>query len=214
MRPPPSFARSLSLPRRPILAGTRDRRIFLGASSPDDLMNNGALIKVKVGMPKDIADSLAKQGKPVPNPVEALAMIDTGASITALDAALAQQIGLTQTGLAPIAGVTGTQNQPVYAAKLMLDQPSVQLDPWTMIGSPLQVQHFQVLLGRDFLEQLTLVYDGSSGNFQLTPGKGGAATAEIQSSSGGSSFSKWAGGILASSGILTAVGFVTKIFKS
>lgn len=193
---------------RPVF-GSR-HRLFLGqGANVDQLRNRGAIIQIKVAQPKDVADSLKSQGKPASDPVDAMAMIDTGASITAIDAVLAQKIGLVQTGSAPIVGVTGEMDQPVYAAQLMLEKPSVALDPWKMVGSPLNGQGFDVLLGRDFLEQLTLVYDGSSGNFTLAPGGGSGAT--VASSGGASPFVKVVGGLLGAGGIAAAVGFATKL---
>lgn len=195
------------------LGAFRPRRRFVLGASVDQLREEGALLQVTVGQPKDVADSLRSQGKPVPDPVSAMAMIDTGASITAVDQELAQKLGLVQTGAAPIAGVTGVQNQPIYAANLALANPSVALDPWKMIGSPLNIQNFQVLLGRDFLEQLTLVYDGSSGNFTLAPG-GGAGAQAPQGSGGASTGVKVLGGVLGAGGVLTALGFATKLIKT
>lgn len=175
--------------------------------SVQELRDHGALIKVRIAQPRDVADSLRAQGKAVADAVDAMAMIDTGASITAIDQGLATRIGLVQTGVAPVAGVTGVQDQPIYAAQVMLDQPSVALDPWKMIGSPLNIQNFDVLLGRDFLQELTLVYDGSSGNFQLSPGSVAGAQG-----GGSSSFVKWLGGAMGVGGVAAAVGFLTKIF--
>jgi hypothetical protein len=185
----------LPYPRGPALA------------SVQDLRDRGALIKVRIAQPRDVADSLRSQGKAVADAVEAMAMIDTGASITAIDQGLATRIGLVQTGIAPVAGVTGVQDQPIYAAQIMLDQPSVALDPWKMIGSPLNIQNFDVLLGRDFLQELTLVYDGSSGNFKLSPGSGAGTQG-----GGASPFVKWLGGAMGVGGVAAAVGFLTKIF--
>jgi predicted aspartyl protease len=181
--------------------------------SVDELREEGALLEVTVGQAKDVADSLRSQGKTVPDAVSAMAMIDTGASITAIDQDLAQSLGLVQTGVAPIAGVTGVQNQPIYAANLGLARPSVALDPWKMIGSPLKIQNFQVLLGRDFLEQLTLVYDGSSGNFTLSPGGGPGAQAP-QGGGGASTGVKVLGTVLGAGGLFTALGFATRLIKT
>jgi len=145
--------------------------IALAQGDVDNLRESGALVEVSLSQPDEMAQSIREKGGDPGAAFRAVALIDTGASIAAIDNALAQRLGLVQTGEGSVAGVTGVQTQPIYAAKI--EAGGVTLDPWRVLGSPLSSQGFQVLLGRDFLEQTTLVYDGRAGSFTL--GGGGSS---------------------------------------
>lgn len=60
----------------------------------DNLHLNGPTVQVTVTVSQDIAAQLTQAGHPVPTPVAGTALIDTGASSTCIDDAIAQQLGL------------------------------------------------------------------------------------------------------------------------
>lgn len=95
-------------------------------------------------------------------PVEAL--IDTGASRTVINPALAVSIGLLQVDTIKVAHVGGVSVAPVYAAAL--EFPSTGLEPvpaLEVIASPLPSQPISCLIGRDVLQRWLLTYDGRTG---------------------------------------------------
>lgn len=154
------------------------RRRYLGqevaaAVSPqvDILKSRGALLEVQIGVPASVASGIAARGGAVPTPKTLVAMIDTGASITAVVPSVANAIGLVQTGAIQLGGIGGTSMRPVYAASMGFGDPSIpKLDPIQIAGADLPTEDFHVLIGRDVLKYLVLNYDGPRGMFSLAPG--------------------------------------------
>jgi predicted aspartyl protease len=170
--PPPSFAR-----RRPLLglAAARGRPALGQAEgASESLRQSGAIMTVTMGQASAVADGLRREGLDPAGPRELRALIDTGASITGVNLGVAERMGLVQTGMTNIGGVTGTSQQPVYAASISLG--GAALDPVTVVG--LEVGGgFDVLVGRDVLRELVLHYDGLRGEVTLAGAGRGAPTA-------------------------------------
>lgn len=132
------------------------------------LRRRGAITNVIVMPPSSVVAALKKSGKPIPKARTIPAMIDTGASITAIDEAVARSIGLTQTGSTTVAGVTGVSQRPIFGAELRLSEPvRVKWDPAQIVGVLLGNPSFSMLIGRDLLSDLALNYQGKQGKFSL-----------------------------------------------
>lgn len=155
------FLSGMMAPRIPMRAPSPRLGVSAGSIR---LSEAGPLIEVEVGQPNSVIESMKAQGRDIPPSTSLVALIDTGASISAINADIAQQLGLLQTGAVPIGGVGGVREHPVYAAALRIpggpEYGAVQL-----IGAYLQQQ---MLIGRDILCSMTLVYDGLGGAFRLS----------------------------------------------
>lgn len=141
------------------------RRVRLGdlpalGQYAEALRERGAILPIQVGLPSSMA-----KGKP---PEEIQAMIDTGASITAINVSAAQRIGLPVTGSARIGGVTGASDMPVYGALLRFPDPKIDFDPIPIAGATMGGAPFEMLIGRNILCRMLLSYDGKKGQFTLT----------------------------------------------
>ena len=96
------------------------------------------------------------KGKMVP------ALIDTGAQASMIDDDLAKELGLAAIDKATILGVGGAKDDhSVYMANII----ATQLDSHgfgRFVGAKLKEggQYHEVLLGRDFLSQVVMIYDG------------------------------------------------------
>ncbi len=64
------------------------------------LTQEGALVDIGVGLSDSSLQALRAASRPVPSPVTARALLDTGAEITCIDLSLVQALGL------PLAGTT------------------------------------------------------------------------------------------------------------
>lgn len=137
-----------------------------------DLIMNGALVQVEVSVPAAVADALRAQGQPVPPPQRALALIDTGASISGVKPEIAAGAQLVQTSSVTVSGVVGSQDRPIYAATISLPDYGVTLDAIDVAGVDLPQQNINFLLGRDVLEKMVLTYKGAQGKFELQPASG------------------------------------------
>lgn len=150
---------------------SRFPRIALGqasqGSNSEILRTKGMLIKVHVGSASAVAGQQSSSGKTPQAPEEIIAMIDTGASISAIDQGVAARLGLVQTGSIQVGGVGGMSQQPVFAAALEIPDAGVTFDPLMLSGAQLGAPDFQMLVGRNLLCQMILTYDGANGQFAL-----------------------------------------------
>lgn len=133
----------------------------------EELRKRGAIMPVQIGIPSSLAAQMTAQGQTPPPPEEIMALVDTGASITAINVTVAQRLGLPVTGSIQIGGATGVADQPLYAALFRLPDPFVEWDPMTLAGANLSGTPFDILIGRNVLCSMTLSYDGKSGRFSL-----------------------------------------------
>ena len=67
-------------------------------SRVSDLEAVGPLIDVKLMPSQSAAQARSKAGQPVPRPIQAVAMIDTGASASVVKEGICQQLGLNPVG--------------------------------------------------------------------------------------------------------------------
>jgi predicted aspartyl protease len=58
------------------------------------LLQNGPCVQVVIELAQSFAEQLVQQGQSVPQPVAGVALVDTGASTTCIDDALALSLGL------------------------------------------------------------------------------------------------------------------------
>lgn len=174
-RPLPGIPAPLRNPNAPArMAGaiiSRYPRIALGqaqqGSNAEILRTKGMLLRVRVGSASSIAGQQQSSGTTPQAPEEIVAMIDTGASISAIDVAVAARLGLVQTGSVQVGGVGGMSQQPVFAAALEIPDAGVTFDPLMLSGAQLGAPDFQMLVGRNLLCQMILTYDGANGQFAL-----------------------------------------------
>ncbi len=115
--------------------------------------------------------ALRKEGVATPDPVPVSALIDTGASCTVIQEAIATNLGIRPVGQMKI-------NTPSceghlcfkYAVTFLLPTPDggmvmpVRFTE-TVVAAPLGGQNIQCLLGRDFLQHVMLVYNGPKDSF-------------------------------------------------
>jgi hypothetical protein len=138
----------------------------------------GALVEVHFGLPAAKVNALRRAGRPIPPPVVAQALIDTGADVSCVDKGiLAPLIAL---GLKPnrfvfanLPAAGGTNLTGEYALGILVPHPSgrpksaLQLRSQPVVEQPLATLGYEALIGRDILARCMLIYDGPSGTFTL-----------------------------------------------
>ncbi len=110
-----------------------------------------------------------KEGKPLPNPVTGLALIDTGATLCMVDVSVLGELGVPPSGIENIIGATGQGKQPTYPASLAF--PGTPIPPiafTNFIGSNLKDAGIIALLGRNVLMSFVIVYNGPGGFVSLS----------------------------------------------
>jgi hypothetical protein len=142
-------------------------------TSPHD----GARVTVRIGLGAADILRLRRANRPIPQPVTATALIDTGAECTCVDPAIIQQLGIGWRGVgligAPAAAnvLLGTTS---YEVGFTVVHPSgdVKLDyalPTLNVEELSGLSQFGIdaLIGRDVLASCVVVYDGPAGSVTL-----------------------------------------------
>jgi predicted aspartyl protease len=132
------------------------------------LAQRGPILQVTVSIAQILAVQLLQQGISLPAPVSGHALIDTGATATCIDDAVAGQLQLPVIDIVQVASAShASTRQNVYPAQIELGGTGITIDARRAIGAPLASQGLIVLIGRDVLQQCTLFYNGPAGAFTI-----------------------------------------------
>jgi hypothetical protein len=138
------------------------------AGSGTALQREGPRIAIEIGVPIALAGFLRRSGLPVPPAQRGFALIDTGASITAVDEGVVAALGIQPIGQMKLSTPSQSRAAWLYATRLTCAGIAMPvLDVLDIVGCTLQPQGFIALLGRNFLRNVVLVYDGPTGHFAL-----------------------------------------------
>jgi hypothetical protein len=133
-----------------------------------DLETEGPRVTVTFGLTRAATQLLTSAGQPVPPPVAATAMLDTGASGTAVRTGLLGPLGLNPVGLqdvlTPTTGATPVK-YVTYAVLMAMPNGSINL---TVVETELAGQGIDALIGRDVLKHGLFIYQGHSSQFTLS----------------------------------------------
>ncbi|MGC8544281.1 MAG: aspartyl protease family protein [Vulcanisaeta sp.] len=140
----------------------------------DVLKINGPMIVIDIE-PAGVIQSFAQsRGVTLNNVRNVAALIDTGASITAVDKGVLNKLGYPPYGTINLTTAGGTAAVPMYLVKLTLfsNVPSViariVLDNISVAAVDLATQQYKALIGRDVLRNILLIYDGAAGQITVT----------------------------------------------
>jgi hypothetical protein len=144
------------------LCGVRDAK---GVKARDLLVQLGPTLRVSIGFDPEY-DPERPQRLPDLPAEGVLALIDTGASTSCIDAELAMHLQLPIIDQRQCAGIGGSI--PVNMHLAQVHAPSVSFTLYgALAGVDLTVGDQKVLLGRDFLRNFRMIYDGPSGAVDL-----------------------------------------------
>lgn len=107
-------------------------------------------------------------GIPTPEIAKVPALIDTGAIVSCIDDTLAAQINLPMVDRKVISGVGGHHLANVYVAQIRSPQLDfVQYGRFYGVSLAQGGQSHQILIGRTFLRNFIMFYDGPTGTVTL-----------------------------------------------
>jgi predicted aspartyl protease len=139
-------------------------------SAQQVLFRLGPTIRVTVGPTKEFIASCMSAGMEPPDPVSGVGLIDTGALYTAVDESVCTRLMLQPTGRVLMAHAGGTEWRYCYPIQVMF--PGTPLPP--RLCPKAASVHLQdggsphiLLIGRDILSQLRLVYNGPKGRIEI-----------------------------------------------
>ena len=106
---------------------------------------------------------------PQPGLVGVLALVDTGAIESCIDIALATSLGLPITDRRTLAGAGGLHTADVYLAQVHIPALKFTLyGAFTGVALSAGGQRHRALLGRTFLQNFRMIYDGVSGTVTIS----------------------------------------------
>jgi predicted aspartyl protease len=126
-------------------------------------------VQVKVGLAQSMANQILQQGKTPPVAISGIALIDTGATSTCIDDAVAQQLQLPVVNVVNVASAShGSTVQNVYPIQIEVTGLPISIEAPNAIGAALAAQGLLALIGRDVLQHCTLFYNGLTGEITLS----------------------------------------------
>ena len=134
---------------------------------PDGLVALGPRLAVQLEVPSALAKQLAATGARVPTPVTGTALIDTGATRSAIDRTVVTRLGLNPVGLVTLGTAAGPIPQALYPVRLIIQQMNFPAEFESVTGCDLSGTDLIMLIGRDVLRVSMSVYDGNSGQYSL-----------------------------------------------
>jgi hypothetical protein len=135
-----------------------------GESPADLLVRLGPTIQVDIGLR---SRSPAGEAPDLPQK-RVKALIDTGAGGDCIDDALARRLKLPIHDEGEISGVGGRHHVYIYTARIYVPKLNKLLfQPFTGVKLNEGGQWHRVILGRSFLRQYKLAYDGHTGEVEI-----------------------------------------------
>ena len=123
------------------------------APPPLLLVQRGPVVQVTVSVAQQIAQPLIQKGAALPAPVPGLALIDTGATTTCVDDAVAQQLNLPVINVVMIASASHVATpHNVYPIQINITGLPITINAPQAVGAPLAAQGLLLLIGRDVLQ--------------------------------------------------------------
>lgn len=135
--------------------------------APELLVAQGPILPVLLSVSEEVLQTLMTEGKPIPEPVTGLALIDTGATRTCVDETAARKAGLPTRGTAKMASASHPEHEvPLFAGRIVMDGATINTP--TAMGADLSgFPGLVALIGRDMLQNCLFVYDGNAGSISL-----------------------------------------------
>lgn len=147
---------------------------------PAGLVQTGAVFPIEIHVPTRVAELLTNEGKPVPKGVSGLALLDTGATLTGVDASVPKSLGVPPVGQVQSGTAAGKARQNTYPARLVFTSiPRLILEAQAAVGVDLSDYKIQMapnqpaqpivaLIGRDVLANWLLVWNGPMGMWSVS----------------------------------------------
>ena len=136
---------------------------------PELLQGNGPIVQVQLEAPPALVKSLLSGGGTAPTPVIGPALIDTGASVSCVDASVPPKLGVNPIGTTHLHGATGGGASSMFPMRVVvLNMANWTLDFQYMVQASLSPLGYVALLGRDVLRAGSLHYLGHVGEFQIS----------------------------------------------
>jgi hypothetical protein len=126
---------------------------------------------IEIPVPSALQEILTQNRQIVPPPARGRALIDTGATLSAVDEAVMIGLGVPVVGQIRSGTVGGQHTMNQYPARFTFNNIggiSLSFESTRATGVRLAGQGFVALVGRDVLANMVLIYNGPMGTVTLT----------------------------------------------
>ena len=126
---------------------------------------NGASVELSISPPRPVIQEYLRKKQAVPTK-KIIGLIDTGATSTAIDSALAKELHLVARDQQVVFTPNGESKQNLYDILVSFDNMNIQIATQAF-GAELSKQPYSALIGRDILRSCTLIYNGWNNSFDI-----------------------------------------------
>jgi predicted aspartyl protease len=142
--------------------------------SPQVMVMAGAVLQVEILIEATLAEHLITQNQVVPPPIGGWALIDTGATRTAIDKSVVKHLGISPIDRVTLSTAHGKREAGVYACRMKFTSPvlpevtasrATEVD---LAGQSVGDKTIIALIGRDLLSSCVFVYNGTTGHFSIS----------------------------------------------
>lgn len=138
-----------------------------GVSGRELLVQLGPTLIVDIGFDPNY-DPAKASGPPTPGIKDVHALVDTGATESCIDSQLATSLNLPIIDRRPISGVGGKHEVNMHLAQVTVEPlKHVIYGPFAAVDLAAGGQQHGVLIGRTFLQHMTMVYEGPTGSVAI-----------------------------------------------
>jgi predicted aspartyl protease len=135
---------------------------------PTGLHLAGPRVQVSVGLAQSFAEALLLRGEVIPDAVVGDALVDTGASHTCIDDAVAKNMGLPVVGRIKVGSASHhSTEQNQYPIRIEFLGAGITSNVLQAPAAALAAQGLTMLIGRDILQEFLLVYNGPIGQWTM-----------------------------------------------
>lgn len=132
------------------------------------LAQRGPVVAVSLRPIEERRRAMAERGEAIPAPVDGLAMIDTGASVTCVDEVAAARAGLNVVDRGTISSAShAAHDVPVFACEIDVAGLG-QIRHRRAMGVTLENQGLLAVIGRDMLASTVVIYNGLDGSLSIS----------------------------------------------
>jgi len=139
-----------------------------GNIGPATLQQNGPLFDIEIAVPSALEQFLIQRGQPIPQPIKGQALVDTGATFSAVEDNVIKRLGVNPVGRMQTGTAGGPQVQNVYPARFIFAGLGIVFETGRATGVNLTGTGVVALIGRDVLSNTVFIYNGPMGTVTLS----------------------------------------------
>jgi len=133
---------------------------------------HGPVMRTQIAIPSLLVEFLSDRNLSVPQPIEGIGLIDTGASTSCVDQGVIEQLEVRPVGVGTAVTAGGVVEQNLYPVRFVFPDQKMVIEFGSVMGVNLEQytvmdKKLVALVGRDVLARCVLIYNGVAGSYTL-----------------------------------------------